>query len=78
MISIMLQLLERIDFKLANSYEDSVRNIPATVGIASTGGGGTINPINPPLNLYKDSTVTFNLNRFFTITYSTKYIISII
>ena len=48
-------------FKLANSYEDSVRNIPATVGIASTGGGGTINPINPPLNLYKDSTVTFNL-----------------
>ena len=48
-------------FKLANSYEDSVRNIPASVGIASTGGGGTINPINPPLNLYKDSTVTFNL-----------------
>jgi hypothetical protein len=47
--------------KLANSYEDSVKNIPATVGIASTGGGGTINPINPPLNLYKDSTVTFNL-----------------
>ena len=48
-------------FKLANSYEDSVKNIPATVGIASTGGGGTINPINPPLKLYKDSTVTFNL-----------------
>ncbi|MAG49890.1 hypothetical protein CMO86_09670, partial [Candidatus Woesearchaeota archaeon] len=48
-------------FKLANSYEDSVRNIPATVGIASTGGGGTINPINPPLKLYKDSTVTFTL-----------------
>ena len=43
------------------SYEDSIKNIPASVGIASTGGGGTINPINPPLKLYKDSTVTFNL-----------------
>ena len=48
-------------FKLANTYEDSIRNIPASVGIASTGGGGTINPINPPLKLYKDSTVTFTL-----------------
>ena len=48
-------------FKLAETFHDAVRDIPAGVGIASTGGGGTINPINPALKLYKNSTVDFIL-----------------
>ena len=33
------------------------------MGIASTGtNGGTISPVNPPITLYKDSTVTFDLS----------------
>ena len=47
-------------FRLANSYENSLKEIPDTVGLGSTG-AGTINPINPPLTLYKDSTVNFTL-----------------
>jgi hypothetical protein len=50
-------------FKLSNTYYDATRDIPVTVGIASTGlTGGNINPINPPVTLYKDSTVTFDLS----------------
>ena len=47
-------------FRLANSYENSVKEIPDTVGLGSTG-AGTINPINPPITLYKNSTVNFTL-----------------
>ena len=50
------------NFKLANTYYDATRDIPVTVGIASTGLGGNINPINPPITFYKDSTVTFDLS----------------
>jgi hypothetical protein len=52
------------NFKLANTYYDATRDIPVTVGIASTGLGGNINPINPPITFYKDSTVTFDLSDF--------------
>ena len=58
--------ISRVDndnFKLSNTYYDATRDIPVTVGIASTGlTGGNINPINPPITLYKDSTVTFDLS----------------
>ena len=51
------------NFKLSNTFFDATRDIPVTVGIASTGlEGGNINPINPPITLYKDSTVTFDLS----------------
>jgi len=50
------------NFKLSNTYYDATKDIPVTVGVASTGLGGNINPINPPITLYKDSTVTFDLS----------------
>ena len=58
--------ISRVDdnnFKLSNSYYDATRDIPVTVGIASTGlTGGNINPINPPISFYKDSVITFDLS----------------
>ena len=56
-----VSIVDENSFRLSDNYNDSVRSIPFTVGIASTGGGGTINPINPPLKLYKNSTVDFAL-----------------
>ena len=51
------------NFKLSNTYYDATRDIPVTVSIADTGSdGGNINPINPSITLYKDSTVTFDLS----------------
>ena len=58
--------ISRVDdnnFKLSNTYYDATKNIPVTVGVASTGlTGGNINPINPPITFYKDSVVTFDLS----------------
>ena len=58
--------ISRVDdnnFKLSNTYYDATRDIPVTVGVASTGlTGGNINPINPPITFYKDSIVTFDLS----------------
>ena len=58
--------ISRVDdnnFKLSDTFYDATKDIPVTVGVASTGlTGGNINPINPPLSLYKDSTVTFDLS----------------
>ena len=56
-----LSIVDNNSFRLSNTFNNAIMEIPTTVGIASTGGGGTINPINPPLKLYRDSTVTFNL-----------------
>ena len=47
--------------KLSNTYFDSTQLKPIVVGITSAS-LGTINPINPPIELYKDSTVTFDLS----------------
>jgi hypothetical protein len=58
--------ISRVDsnrVKLSTTYYNSTLEDPITVGIASTGTtGGTISPINPPLTLYKNSTVTFDLS----------------
>ncbi len=56
-----VSIVDRNSFKLSETFENAVNPIPKTVGIGSTGDGGVINPINPPLQLYKDSIVTFNL-----------------
>ena len=47
--------------KLSNTYFDSTELKPIVVGITSAS-LGTINPINPPIELYKDSTITFDLS----------------
>ena len=49
------------NFKLSTTYYNSTLLKPITVGISSAS-IGTINPINPSVKLYKDSTVTFNLS----------------
>ena len=49
------------NFKLSNTYFDSVQLKPSVVGISSTS-GGTLSLINPPLEVYKNSTVTFDLS----------------
>ena len=56
-----LSIIDSNSFKLSNTFKNATMEIPTTVGLASTGGGGVINPINPPLKLYRDSIVTFNL-----------------
>ena len=48
-------------FKLTNNYYQSNRLTPTIVGITSAS-AGTINPVNPPVKLYKDSSVTFDLS----------------
>ena len=47
-------------FKLANSYHESLQLKPEIVGVTSAS-AGTINPVNPPITLYTDSTTTFDL-----------------
>jgi len=48
-------------FKLSKTYYDSTDSKPEIVGIADTS-AGTINPINPALKVYKNSTAIFDLS----------------
>ncbi len=48
-------------FKLTNNYYNSQQLKPPIVGITSAS-DGTINPVNPQLVVYKNSTVTFDLS----------------
>ena len=48
-------------FKLSETEFDSKEPKPLVVGLTSTS-AGTINPINPPIKVYKDSKVEFNLS----------------
>ena len=47
--------------KLSNTYFESTELKPSIVGITSAS-LGTISPINPSIDLYKDSTITFDLS----------------
>ena len=47
--------------KFANTYFDSIQSKPSVIGITSAS-LGTISPINPPISLYKDSVITFDLS----------------
>ena len=49
-------------FKLSPTYQESVEDIPLIVGITSAGDGGTINPINPLIQLYKDCNAVFDVS----------------
>ena len=53
--------VDRNTIKLANTYFNSIQDKPEIVSITSTS-NGTINPINPSIDLYKDSTVEFDLS----------------
>jgi len=47
--------------QLSNTYFNSIQEKPEIVGITSAS-NGTINPINPLVNLYKNSTIEFDLS----------------
>jgi hypothetical protein len=53
--------VDRNTFKLARTYEESISLLPTPVKIIG-GFNGTLSPINPRLELYRDSTVTFDLS----------------
>ena len=48
-------------FKLTDTYYESIQSTPNIVGIASTS-SGVINPINPPLQVYKETDLIFDLS----------------
>ena len=54
-------VVDKNTLKFAESNYEINRDFPNFVGITSTG-SGTISPINPPLILFKDSNVTFDLS----------------
>ena len=49
------------NIQLANTLYDSKQKIPSIVGITSVG-NGTLSLVNPRINLYKNSTTTFDLS----------------
>jgi len=53
--------VDKNSFKLSNTEYESKLDKPQTVGIASTS-SGTINAINPKIDVYKESTVEFDLS----------------
>ena len=67
-------LVDNDNIKLTQSYSDSVSLTPNYVGITSAS-NGTLSAVNPPIEVYKNSTVTFDLSND-TLSYenqSTRY-----
>jgi hypothetical protein len=59
-----IYFIVRVDnnkFKLSNTYYDGTLEKPIIVNITSAS-GGTISLVNPPLKVYKDSTVNFDVS----------------
>jgi hypothetical protein len=50
------------NFKLCNTYYNATRFKPIVVGIGTSASAGTINPVNPPIKVYKDSVLSFDLS----------------
>ena len=53
--------IDKDNFKLTDTYYETTRQKPSVVGITSAS-SGTISPINPPLKVYRDSTVEFDVS----------------
>ena len=53
--------IDKDNFKLTDTHYETTRQKPSVVGITSAS-SGTISPINPPLKVYRDSTVEFNVS----------------
>jgi len=50
------------EFKLSNSYEESIRENPSVVELTSAGLFGEISEVNPNIKLYRNDTVNFDLS----------------
>jgi YHYH protein len=53
--------VDKDKFKLARSYEESISLLPTPIKITN-GFDGTLSQINPRLEVYRDSTITFSLS----------------
>jgi hypothetical protein len=53
--------IDKDNFKLSNTYYNSIQLKPSIVGISSTS-SGTLSLINPSITVYKDSTIIFDLS----------------
>jgi len=53
--------IDNDNIKLSNSYSDSLSVTPNYIGITSAS-NGTLSAVNPPITVYKNSTVTFDLS----------------
>jgi hypothetical protein len=49
------------NIRLSNNYYSSIGQKPTIVGITSSS-SGTLSPVNPPIQVYRNSTVTFDLS----------------
>ena len=54
-------IVDNNTIKLSNTYYSATSLIPEIVGITSAS-SGTLSPINPAIQLYKNSTITFDLS----------------
>jgi hypothetical protein len=54
-------IVDNDTIKLSNTYYSATSLIPEIVGITSAS-SGTLSPINPAIQLYKNSTITFDLS----------------
>ena len=54
-------IVDNNTLKLSNTYYSATSLIPEIVGITSAS-SGTLSPINPAIQLYKNSTITFDLS----------------
>ena len=55
-------VIDKNSIKLATTKYQTTKGIPTFVGLSSANDGGTIYPINPPLTVYKKSSIVFDLS----------------
>ena len=54
--------IDQNNIKLANSHYNATLFKPIVISIGSSASNGVLNPVNPPVNVYKDSVYTFDLS----------------
>ena len=52
--------IDKNNIKLANSHYNATLFKPIVVSIGSSASNGVLNPVNPPINIYRDSVYTFD------------------
>ena len=54
--------IDQNNIKLANSHYNATLFKPIVVSIGSSASNGVLNPVNPPISIYRDSVYTFDLS----------------
>ena len=55
-------VIDKNTIKLATTKFQTTKGIPTFVGLSSANDGGTIFPVNPPITVYKKSSIIFDLS----------------